>query len=126
MSSQFPISSPCPFERNKGVGCNSLYCGLANLSKTFFDLKWGKRLSMKHLFEIKFKTYTLLIGLLQKVFLIKVNMGSENNLQHVKININIKPIINVQLDLELLKEFKDTFTWIYNYLKGIPLKIVQH
>ncbi len=53
-------------------------------------------------------------------------MGSENNLQHVKININIKPIINVQLDLELLKEFKDTFTWIYNYLKGIPLKIVQH
>jgi hypothetical protein len=26
MSSQFPISSPCPFERNKGIGCGSFYC----------------------------------------------------------------------------------------------------
>jgi hypothetical protein len=24
--SQFPISSPCPFERNKGVGCGSFDC----------------------------------------------------------------------------------------------------
>ncbi len=29
MSFQFPISSPCPFERNKGVGSGSLYYGLA-------------------------------------------------------------------------------------------------
>jgi hypothetical protein len=27
MSSQFPISSPCPFERKKKVGCGSFYCG---------------------------------------------------------------------------------------------------
>jgi hypothetical protein len=27
MSSQFPISSPCPFEWNKGVVCGSFYCG---------------------------------------------------------------------------------------------------
>jgi hypothetical protein len=53
-------------------------------------------------------------------------MGNEKNLQQVKINIDLKPIINVQLDLELLKEFKDTFTWIYNYLKGITPKIAQH
>jgi hypothetical protein len=26
MPSQFPISSPCPFERNKEVGCGSFYC----------------------------------------------------------------------------------------------------
>jgi len=34
MPSQFLLSSPCPFERNKGVGCGSLYCGLACLIKT--------------------------------------------------------------------------------------------
>jgi hypothetical protein len=27
MPSQFSISSPCPFERNKRVGCGSFYCG---------------------------------------------------------------------------------------------------
>jgi len=27
MPSQFPISSPCPFERDKGVGCGSFYFG---------------------------------------------------------------------------------------------------
>jgi hypothetical protein len=32
MSSQFPISSPCPFERNKGVGCGSFYCGCTYFS----------------------------------------------------------------------------------------------
>ncbi len=42
MPSQFPISSPCPFEKNKGVGCNSLYYGLGHLSKTFFRLEMGK------------------------------------------------------------------------------------
>ncbi len=34
MPFQFLISSPCPFERKKGVGCGSLYCGLACLIKT--------------------------------------------------------------------------------------------
>ncbi len=29
MPSQFPISNPCPFERNNGVGCGALYRGFA-------------------------------------------------------------------------------------------------
>jgi len=33
MPSQFPISSPCPFERNKGVGSNSFYYGGTQLTK---------------------------------------------------------------------------------------------
>jgi hypothetical protein len=32
MPFQFPISSPCPFERNKGVGCGSFYCGCTHFS----------------------------------------------------------------------------------------------
>ncbi len=28
--------------------------------------------------------------------------------------------------MELLKEFKDVFSWTYKYLKGIPIEIVQH
>jgi hypothetical protein len=30
MPSQFPISSPCPFERNKGIGCGSIYYGYSH------------------------------------------------------------------------------------------------
>ncbi len=32
MPSQFPISSPCPFERNKGVGCGPFYCECTHFS----------------------------------------------------------------------------------------------
>jgi hypothetical protein len=31
MSFQFPISSPCLFKRNKGVGCDSFYCGCTHI-----------------------------------------------------------------------------------------------
>jgi hypothetical protein len=57
--------------------------------------------------------------------LTKINMGFKENLQQVKINFNLKPIINSQL-IELLKEFKHIFAWMYKDLKGIPLEIAQH
>jgi hypothetical protein len=52
-------------------------------------------------------------------------LGSEKNLQHVKIYINLEHVVNYQL-IELLKEFKDIFAQTYKDLKGIPLDIAQH
>ncbi len=56
--------------------------------------------------------------------MIKINLGSEKNLQQVKINLDLKHVINNQL-IELLKEFKNIFAKIYKDLKGIPLDVVQ-
>jgi hypothetical protein len=49
-------------------------------------------------------------------------LGFEEKLQHVKINVELKLVVNFQL-IELLKEFKDIFVWTYKDLKGIPPKI---
>jgi hypothetical protein len=57
--------------------------------------------------------------------LTKINLGSEGNLQQVKINVDLEPVVSYQL-IELLKEFKDIFAWTYKNLKGIPLDVVQH
>jgi len=51
-------------------------------------------------------------------------LGSEKNLQQVKINLDLKHVINNQL-IELLKEFKDIFAKTYKDLRGIPLNVVQ-
>jgi hypothetical protein len=40
--------------------------------------------------------------------LTKINLGSKKNLQRVKINVDLEPIVNYQL-IELLKEFKGIF-----------------
>jgi hypothetical protein len=40
--------------------------------------------------------------------LTKINLGFEKNLQHVKINVDLKLIVNHQL-IKSLKEFKDIF-----------------
>jgi hypothetical protein len=54
--------------------------------------------------------------------LIKINLGSKENLQHVKINVDLELVVNYQV-IELLKEFKNIFAWTYKDLKGIPPKI---
>jgi hypothetical protein len=51
--------------------------------------------------------------------LTKINLDSEKNLQQVKINVDLELVVGNQL-IELVKEFKDIFAWIYKYLKGIP------
>jgi hypothetical protein len=50
-------------------------------------------------------------------------LGSKENLQQVKISVDLEPIIGNQL-IELLKEFKGIFAWTYKDLKGIPIDIV--
>jgi hypothetical protein len=52
-------------------------------------------------------------------------LGFEENLQQVKVNIDLEPIVSSQL-IELLKEFKYIFAWTYKELKGIPLEIAWH
>jgi len=59
------------------------------------------------------------------VQLTKINLGSKENLQQVRINVDLKTVVNYQL-IELLKEFKDIFAQTYKDLKGIPPKVVQH
>jgi hypothetical protein len=51
-------------------------------------------------------------------------LGSKENLQQVKINVDLEPFVIHQL-IELLKEFKDIFAWIYKDLKGIPPNVAQ-
>jgi hypothetical protein len=41
------------------------------------------------------------------------------------MNFALEPVVTDQL-IELLKEFKDVFSWTCKDLKGIPLKIAQH
>ncbi len=57
--------------------------------------------------------------------LTKINLGSKENLQQVRINVDLKTVVNYQL-IELLKQFKDIFAQTYKDLKGIPPKVVQH
>jgi hypothetical protein len=40
--------------------------------------------------------------------LTKVNLGTKENMQQVKVNASLEPIVTKQL-VELLKEFKDVF-----------------
>jgi hypothetical protein len=81
MPSQFPISSLCPFERNKGVGCNSLYCGLGHLSKTFFRLEMGKMMINKKPTQDKVQKHIANWTITKKKQSTEVNMGNEKNLQ---------------------------------------------
>ncbi len=55
----------------------------------------------------------------------KVNLGTKENVQQVKVNPTLEPVVIDQL-IELLKEFKNVFAWTYKDLKGIPLEIAQH
>jgi hypothetical protein len=57
--------------------------------------------------------------------LTKINMGTKENMQQVKVNFAFELVITYQL-IELLKGFKDVFAYTYKNLKGIPLEIVQH
>lgn len=42
----------------------------------------------------------------------------------VEVNSNLQP--KKVWELELLREYKDGFAWMYKVLKGIPLELVQH
>jgi hypothetical protein len=54
--------------------------------------------------------YLCIVGwtIIEEEQLTKINLSSEENLQHVKINVDLELVIGNQL-IELLKEFKDIF-----------------
>jgi hypothetical protein len=43
----------------------------------------------------------------------------------VKVNFTHELVVTNQL-IELLKEFKDVFSWTYKDFRSIPLKVAQH
>ncbi len=51
----------------------------------------------------------------------KVNLGTKENLQHVKVNASLESII-----IEQLIEFFKEFVWTYKDMKGIPPETTQH
>jgi hypothetical protein len=55
----------------------------------------------------------------------KLNMGTNTKPHMVKINAQLE-IGKVLEVVQMLKEFKDVFTWTYKDLKGIPLELAQH
>jgi hypothetical protein len=57
--------------------------------------------------------------------LMKLNLGTNVKPQLVNINAQLKTCKVLEVE-QLLKEFKDVFTWTYNDLKGIPLEVAQH
>jgi hypothetical protein len=52
-------------------------------------------------------------------------MGTQVELQMVKINSNLKPKKVLELE-ELLREYKDVFVCMYKDLKGISSELAQH
>jgi hypothetical protein len=55
----------------------------------------------------------------------KFNLGTDVEPQMMKVNAQLE--ISKVLEMEqLLKEFKDVFSWTYKDLKGIPPKLAQH
>ncbi len=56
--------------------------------------------------------------------LMKFNMGINAKQRIVKINAQLETSKVLEVE-QLLKEFKNVFSWTYKDLKGIPLKLVQ-
>jgi hypothetical protein len=102
------------------------YASKQHLLKTFFQLEVGEMEINKTPTQIRVQNLHIARWIVTKEEqLTNNNLGFEENLQKVKINVDLKPIVNYQL-IELLKEFKDIFMWIYKYLKGMPSEITQH
>jgi hypothetical protein len=74
--------------------------------------------------QIKVQNLCIVRWIVTEEQLTKINLGFEENLQHVKISVDLKLVVNFQL-IKLLKEFKDIFAWTYKDLKGIPLEIAR-
>ncbi len=55
----------------------------------------------------------------------KFNLGIDVEPQMMKVNAQLKTNKVLEME-ELLKEFKDVFSWTYKDLKGIPPKLAQH
>jgi hypothetical protein len=97
-----------------------------HLLKTFFQLKVGKMEIDETLVQIIIQNLCI-VGwtIIEEEQLTKINLGFKENLQQVKINVDLEHVVSYQL-LELLKEFEDIFAWTYIDCKGIPPDVIQH
>jgi hypothetical protein len=57
--------------------------------------------------------------------LMRINLGTKETFQYVKINVALFEYHTPALTF-FLKEIKDVFAWTYKNQKGIPLEIIQH
>ncbi len=97
-----------------------------HLPLTYFQPKVGEMEIDKTPTQIKVQNLRIAWWIVNvEVQLTKINLGFKENLQQVRINVDLKIVVNYQL-IELLKEFKDIFAQTYKDLKGIPPKVVQH
>jgi len=55
----------------------------------------------------------------------KFNLGTDVEPQMMKVNAQLETSKVLEME-QLLKEFKDVFSWTYKDLKGIPPKLAQH
>ncbi len=78
-------------------------------SIVFKNFVWFTKVQLTFLL---FTIHVHIVAMFEKEQLTKINLGTKEKLQHVKVNFNVEPMKNVQL-VELLKEFKDIFTWTY-------------
>ncbi len=58
-------------------------------------------------------------NILEEVQIHLLNLGTHNKPQVVKLNFNLDSSIANAAE-QLLKEYKDIFTWMYKDLRGIP------
>ncbi len=124
-----------PTKQPKVLVCYDFHFGISDEEKDLMFAIYSKLFSIGTIVVptlVKLEQLVNLIpsiglNLVEHVFilvqLIKINLGYEKNLQQVRINIDLKLVVNSQL-VELLKEFKDIFAWTYKDLKGIPLEMV--
>ncbi len=97
-----------------------------HLLKTFFQLEVGEMEINEMLAWIIVQNLYIAGWIVtKKKQFSKINLGSKENLQHVKFSVDLELVVSHQL-IELLKEFKDIFAWTYKDLKGIPPNVVQH
>jgi hypothetical protein len=123
VSSIIPIKSVLVRPVNIAIPPNTFQ---QHLPKTFFQLEVREMEIDKTLVRIRIQNLCIARWTItEEKQLIKIHLGSKENLQHVKINGDLEPVVCHQL-IELLMEFKDIFAWTYKDLKGIPPDVNQH
>ncbi len=95
-----------------------------HMLETFFHLEVGDMIidetfAWKQIQDLTKIDWTII----EEKQLLKVNLGTKGNVQQVKVNSTLEPIVTEQF-IELLKEFKGVFAWTYKDLKGIPSEII--
>jgi hypothetical protein len=64
-------------------------------------------------------------NLLEKIQICPLNLDTQNELQVVKLNADLKLSIANVIE-QLLKKYKDVFVWTYKDLRGIPPHLTHH